>query len=405
MYTWCPGDGTALHAATFKESIGQSTKKLLIWKNDLINLPDAYGRIPLHYAACNGNKEAVKELLAFDNSGVYISTTHNDGRDTALHIAAAHGHVPVIEELLSRNPDCWEMVNSKGQNILHIAVDMNMESVIKFIVNQPWFRHLINQKDNEGNTPLHLLIASDCNVGELWKHGKADQHAFNDKSMTPVDLVWSNFKEEKMSTFATTYIVDDTFLASGISGGRTVDCNAHDNLAKLERARKKRLLTKVAETDKQKKAKDKDTNERFQRSMSLFQTLVIVAALITTITFTAAFTIPGGYYGDQGGDKEAAFTAFFITNTIAMVCSVTSILLCFYAMLHVIAGNDADSGGVHLYSIALVLILVSIFVLMLAFISATFAVLARSKELVVATCIITVIPFTALFFKIIKMCF
>ncbi|KAH7835499.1 hypothetical protein Vadar_026736 [Vaccinium darrowii] len=153
---------------------GQSTKKLLEWKNDLINLPDKYGRIPLHYAACR----------------VYISTTtHYDGGDTALQIAAAHGHVPVIEELLSCNPDCWEMVNSKGQNILHIAVDMNMESVIKFIVNQPWFRHLINQKDNEGNTSLHLLIASDCNVDELWKHGKADQHAFNDKSMTPVDLL------------------------------------------------------------------------------------------------------------------------------------------------------------------------------------------------------------------------
>ncbi|KAH7837011.1 hypothetical protein Vadar_008527 [Vaccinium darrowii] len=229
--TWLAYSGpegrTTLHVAALKDSTGESTKKLLEWKKDLINQMDVYGWTALHYAACNGSEKGVKELLAVDRSGVYItsktectivsrrgvsseSSFPNDGLGTPLHIAAAYGHISVIEALLSYSPDCWEVVDGNGQNVLHIAVDMNMESVIKFLVNQSWVRHLINQKDNQGNTPLHLLIASDCKVDELWKHRSADRHAFNGKNMTPVDLVWSDFKGARMSTFAATYIMVTT---------------------------------------------------------------------------------------------------------------------------------------------------------------------------------------------------
>ncbi|KAI8561125.1 hypothetical protein RHMOL_Rhmol04G0312900 [Rhododendron molle] len=239
-----PCGRTALHAAALKDFTGQSTKKMLEWKKDLINQADEYGWIPLHYAVwnrnakgvkelleidqsvvyittankddqdaaatSNGNENGVRELLATDISGAYITTTSKDGLDTALHIAAAQGDVRVIEELLHVAPDCWEMVNSKGQNFLHIAVDMNRDSVIYFILHQPWVGQLINQKDNEGNTPLHLLIASDCDTLRLWWHDRADHHAVNGKNMTPVDLVWSNLMEERMSAFAERYIVVST---------------------------------------------------------------------------------------------------------------------------------------------------------------------------------------------------
>ncbi|KAF7144944.1 hypothetical protein RHSIM_Rhsim04G0045700 [Rhododendron simsii] len=99
-----------------------------------------------------------------------------------------------------------------GQNILHIAVDMNRASVIYFILGKSWVGQLINQKDNDGNTPLHLLVASDCKVYELWTHHRADHDAFNGKNMTPVDLVWSSFKDARMSTFAATYVMAGNIL-------------------------------------------------------------------------------------------------------------------------------------------------------------------------------------------------
>ncbi|KAE9444615.1 hypothetical protein C3L33_23487, partial [Rhododendron williamsianum] len=137
-------------------------------------------------------------------------------------------------------------------------------------------------------------------------------------------------------------------------------------------------------------------DEEGELSLKLFQTFVIVAALIATITFAAAFTIPGGYDGNKGRDqgmailaRESAFKAFVITNTIAMVCSVTSIFMCLVAMFYSLSPKEEDvSRYGRRYLGAVDLIIVSMFFLMIAFIAATFAVLAHAIALAVSTCII-----------------
>jgi hypothetical protein len=70
------------------------------------------------------------------------------------------------------------------------------------------------------------------------------------------------------------------------------------------------------------------------------QTNLLIATLIATVTFTAAFTVPGGYHQNQGEDeglavfgKRASFRAFLIANTLAFGLSITSILVHFYASL------------------------------------------------------------------------
>ncbi|KAF7145433.1 hypothetical protein RHSIM_Rhsim04G0192500 [Rhododendron simsii] len=82
-----------------------------------------------------------------------------------------------------------------------------------------------------------------------------------------------------------------------------------------------------------------EQNQDTQDKKDALGTIVIVASLMATTTFAAAFEIPGGYDGNQGRDqgmaalaRAAAFKAFLITNTIAMVCSVTSVFLCLVAL-------------------------------------------------------------------------
>jgi len=94
-------------------------------------------------------------------------------------------------------------------------------------------------------------------------------------------------------------------------------CKKHHPLSELgttRRSFKKRTLSTA--------------DEHFK---SCVGTYTLVAALIATVTFSATFTMPGGYNQDHGYPllaKHAAFKVFVIANTIAM-CSSLIVVFCF----------------------------------------------------------------------------
>ncbi|KAG2556568.1 hypothetical protein PVAP13_8NG199500 [Panicum virgatum] len=90
-----------------------------------------------------------------------------------------------------------------------------------------------------------------------------------------------------------------------------------------------------------KEAKDKVTEISKKDIKSLTQTYTgntsLVAILIATITFAAAFTLPGGYSIDAGNEglpimaRKFAFQAFLISDTIAMCSSLVVAFVCIIA--------------------------------------------------------------------------
>ena len=109
------------------------------------------------------------------------------------------------------------------------------------------------------------------------------------------------------------------------------------------------------------------------------ETHLLVATLIATVTFTAAFTVPGGYQS-QGVDeglavlgKKTSFRVFLIANTLAFGLSITSILFHFFASLH---GGVAFRESVARRSF--ICIFYAIIALLVAFISGTFTVVPHS---------------------------
>ncbi|KAM0912368.1 hypothetical protein ACQ4PT_012842 [Festuca glaucescens] len=86
-----------------------------------------------------------------------------------------------------------------------------------------------------------------------------------------------------------------------------------------------------------------DETEEANKIMNSTQTIGVVAALVVTITFAAAFSVPGGYRADDdpklsnhtaGTPVLAAshsFQAFIIANSIAMFCSTTATISITYA--------------------------------------------------------------------------
>ncbi|KAH9682266.1 hypothetical protein KPL71_027286 [Citrus sinensis] len=102
----------------------------------------------------------------------------------------------------------------------------------------------------------------------------------------------------------------------------------------------------------------------------------VVATLIATVTFAAGFTLPGGYWGKEGPIpgtpiliKNAGFQAFVVSDVIAMVLSTLR-------------------QTPFLSEVPHYLILVSLLAMVVAFTTGTYAVLAPSVGLSVATCVL-----------------
>ncbi|XP_059317480.1 ankyrin repeat-containing protein At5g02620-like [Lycium ferocissimum] len=133
-------------------------------------------------------------MLEWKKSLAYIPAGSENDWTTTIHIAASEGYVNMINELLNHCPDCWEMLNSSGQNVLHVAMSNNKRRVVRFLLNSKLSHNLIDEADNDGNTPLHLLAASNrLSVPvKLRGHPGTKKMLFNKENETPLDIVVSN---------------------------------------------------------------------------------------------------------------------------------------------------------------------------------------------------------------------
>ncbi|CAL5422202.1 unnamed protein product [Camellia sinensis] len=127
---------------------------------------------------------------------------------------------------------------------------------------------------------------------------------------------------------------------------------------------------------------------------------LIVATLIATVTFTAAFTMPGGYNGNDGPNQGMAvlrrayfFKFFMVADTMAMSFSISAVLIHFFAAIT----NNRDEVEKLVY-IAAYLIICATIAMMFAFIAGTRAVLAHSSGLNISVSVIAGLPLSAFVF-------
>lgn len=136
---------------------------------------------------------------------------------------------------------------------------------------------------------------------------------------------------------------------------------------------------------------------------------LVVAALITTVTFAAGIIMPGCFVG--GGEKSqpagsailrtsAAFKAFVITDVLAMVLSTSAIFIHMF-LAFVSPRSYHIVARVSFHRLAFLILLSSMIPMVLAFITGTYAVLSHSLDVAIPACIIGLFffPMVILIFK------
>ena len=96
-----------------------------------VNNPTSGGSFPLHFAALNGDLEAVELLLDF---GASIDARNKYG-ETALHWACRFGSLPVVTYLLEVGADIT-ICDSDMNSVLHWAAEYDHPELVRYLIVQ-----------------------------------------------------------------------------------------------------------------------------------------------------------------------------------------------------------------------------------------------------------------------------
>ncbi|KAL0005450.1 hypothetical protein SO802_013011 [Lithocarpus litseifolius] len=286
---------------------------------------DQFGWTPLHYAARFGNAELVELFLDTEISLAYKQD--NEGM-CALHISAKHGHVKVMKIFVEKCPYTCELLDNKQRTALHLAAESGNTKAVKifFIQNRLAFRDLINEQDDKGDTPLHLAakkghyallmsLADVRRIGGTVNHdGKtildiieADKLLMDDEK----EIIKSNLKRHTIRWSLDKRVGRET---TEVQNPITEETSAANSLEEN--------IMRAKENDKKKTNEDKQDDIKDLANFNL-----LVATIIATVTFAAAFQVPGG--NNDGGfailrDVDT-FTNFLIFDSLAFGFSSVSI--------------------------------------------------------------------------------
>ncbi|CAK7349821.1 unnamed protein product [Dovyalis caffra] len=266
----------------------------------LLHYKDKELRNPLHYASSLGYIEGVKFLLEKYKAG---ATERDKQGNLPIHIASKHGHVKVVEVLLEQWPDKMEFLNGKEQNILHVAAEHGQEKVVQYILTNISEENgnsssklpnaLLNETDEDGNTPLHLAAkhGKSFAVFGLIRDKRVDKEIVNNENLTSYNVAENQSKAAVME-----YEKSDKMLA------KEHQCDT-DNVAMVDLKE-----DKLADAKKQHETADSNGCKRLdfyqvkQDVKTKIEFLLLVAVFVAGVTFAGATQLPK--LAEKGSSSE-----------------------------------------------------------------------------------------------------
>nr|XP_023885368.1 ankyrin repeat-containing protein At5g02620-like [Quercus suber] len=304
-------------------------RKMLDKFPNAIMKADDFGWTPLHYAAYFGNFEVVKLFL--ENNNISLASKRDIQGMSALHISAREGHCDVMSAIIETFPYTCELLDNRGRTALHLAAESGRTKAVKILLSSSAFRDLINDQENEkGNTAMHLatikrrykvliLLADDTRV---------EKRATNKEGKTVADILqldkllwwtqilalwWIEIMSEKLMLMRWDRGEDFLSLEQEVERETTEEQIAENegHAAKVQGGTG--AANNIVDLEELKKYN------------------VVVMTLVTTVTFAAAFQVPGGYdsHGKANLVKSRDFGYFLMYDTFSFGSSAASLLIYF----------------------------------------------------------------------------
>nr|POE85849.1 isoform 2 of ankyrin repeat-containing protein npr4 [Quercus suber] len=410
----CSGGGrnnfNVLHAAVIRVEINFVRKMLDKFPNAIMKADD-FGWTPLHYAAYFGNFEVVKLFL--ENNNISLAYERDIQGMSALHISVMKGHCDVMSAIIEKFPYTCELLDNRGRTALHLAAESGRTHAVKILLSSLAFQDLINvQENDEGNTAMHLaaikrrykvliLLAGDRRV---------EKGATNKEGKTMADIIQLD-EQPPVFEMVLLWRIETTLLGWSLESKSQLLAKVLKYskllmellLESMRRDRGEVLLSLEQEVEREttkKRIAENEGHEQFKESQWIepaakvqggtgaadnivdFEELkkynVVVMTLITTVTFAAAFQVPGGYDGNGKANLvESTYFRFFLIFDMFSFCSSAASMFIYFATS--VIQKKAFVQNMVLRGAAL-LISISLAFMILAFLAGVAAVLDEKSS-------------------------
>ncbi|KAL9149783.1 hypothetical protein ABFS82_12G128100 [Erythranthe guttata] len=265
-----------------------------------------------------------------------------DMATSSIFAATNSGNYEVVEMIVEAFPNViYAVVPLSRQPIFHVAVLSRSESVFNLIQQMSDHKYVhLDIEDDDGNNLLHA-------AGKL-----APSHKLNEISGAALqmqrEMQWYKQVEKTM------------------------------NPSSRKRENKQGKSPNMVFTEEHKKLKEE--GEKWIKDTS--ESCTIAAALIVTIMFAAAITVPGGNESDTGFPvfaREKVFLVFAISDAISLFASTTSLLMFLSILTSRYAEEDFLSNLPKRLIIGLGTLFLSITFMMVAFSATLYLVFGRKN--------------------------
>ncbi|XP_052180375.1 protein ACCELERATED CELL DEATH 6-like [Diospyros lotus] len=268
---------------------------------------------------------------------------HTPIAETPLLLAAKSGILEIVEGILTKYPQAVEHIDDEGRNVLHVAIKYRQLHIFDFIeknMDVPMMR-LVRKIDNQGNSILHM-------VGIKRDHSKRIEDMRSPALILREDLLLF----ERVKKICTNH-----FIRHLNNDGHSAEKLFANNNATLRESAKEWI---------------KRTGENCS----------IVAVLIATVAFAAAYTVPGGPNQNTGYPlllNQSFFIIFTLSDALSLTSALTSVITFLSVLTSSFQLKDFRRSLPQKLLLGVTLLILSVSMMMLAF-AATIILLISNKQ-------------------------